>query len=246
MVRLNQVVALVKGKKSEAQAAQTKAYQLYQKPDHFAGLTKTYEPKDEEGDRYPGEEKRLQLRTEEVLQNTFNSLNALFDIVEMQDSANCIMRGSVIVDGQTLLKDVPPTHLMFLEHKLTDIITLLSSVPVLDPTKEWTYSEEGRCFRSAPVKRTKTKKIARYNEMKAETDLHPALMDKEYEDVVEGLWSTTEFSGAITEERKHQLVERARKLKGAIIVAREEANSNKVDVVPGCGKIIINYILSNK
>lgn len=246
MVRLNQVVALVKGKKTEVSTVQTEAYHLYQKPDMFAGFKKTYEPKDEEGDSYPGDEKRLQLRALEVLDDASKSLVSLFDVVEIQDESNCIARADIVVDGKVLLTSVPPTYLMFLERKLTDVCTLLSKLPVLDPTKEWSYSEDARCYRADVVKRTKTKKVTRYHEMSPETDLHPAQMDKDSEDIVEGFWSTVEFSGAITEELKHGLIERARKLKNAVIAAREEANSSEVTAKPKCGNAVFNYILNSK
>ncbi len=243
MVRLNQIVALVKGKKAEAQEALTKVYHLCQKSDLFTGLAKTYEPKDEEGDRYPGDAKRLQLRVEELLEEAVKASTTLFDVVEIQDMANCIVRADVVVGSAVLLHDVPPTYLMFLEHKLTDFLTLLAKLPVLDPTKEWEYSEDARCYRSSPIRRTKTKKVTRYNEMKAETELHPAQMDKDSEDIVEGFWATVEFSGAITEERKHMIIARTRELKNAVVAAREEANSSELSITPECGKAIFSFLL---
>ena len=243
MPRLNQIIALVKGKKAESASVTTKAYHVCQKPEMFAGLAKTYDSKDEEGEQYPPEEKKLQLRVEEVLSATSKVVSEMFDVVEIQDRGNCEAVADVVVDGNVVLENVPPTYLLFLEKQLVDFATLVSKVPTVDPTKEWHYTDDARCYKSRPIKRTKTKKIVRYYKMSEETELHPAQMDKEHEDIVEGFWSTVEFSGAITEERKHLLLSRTRDLRDAVKVAREEANSGKVEIVPAAGKSVFDFIL---
>lgn len=243
MARLNQIIALVKGRKAEVQSALTLIYHQCQKTDLFAGLVKTYEPSDEEGERYPGDEKRLQLRVEELLQQVGKESSKLFDVVELQDRMNCETKANVVVDGAVVLNDVPPTHLLFLEHKLVDFITLLEKIPVLDPAKNWSYSDEGRCFRSDPIRRTKTKKVPRFKSVAEATVQHPEQVVQITEDIVEGTWTTVEFSGAVSEERKHQLISRARKLKDAVIAAREEANSAKVGLKPSVGKSVFDFLL---
>jgi hypothetical protein len=246
-MKLCQVVALVKGKKSEDEKAKTKAYHMFQKPDRFAGNVKTYEPKDEDGERYPGDEKRLQLRVEELLQEVAKVQIGLFNMVEMQDECNCKTRADVVVDDGVLFENVPPTYLMFLEHKLTDLITLLSEIPVLDATKDWRYSKETRCYRTpVAIRRTKTKKVARFTTVAEADEYHPAQVIQTTEDTVEGFWDTIEFSGAVGEKRKYQLIERARKMKDAVIVAREKANGVEVDLVPSIGKSVFDYLLKEE
>jgi len=244
MPRLNQIIAIVKGKKAEAMAAITKACHLCHKPDLFAGFKKIYEPKDEDGDRYPGDDKRLQLRAEEVTADAAKALEALFEAVEIQDRTNCEARADVIVNGKVVLKSVPPTYLLFLEHQLKDLGALLVLLPTLDPAKTWAYSPDGRCYRTDPAAKTKTKKLSRFKTVAEATEHHPAQVVETFEDVVEGEWITTEFSGAMAEERKHLLIVRLRALREAVMLAREEANSNQAVVSSQPGKQIFEYLLS--
>lgn len=247
MPRLNQIIALVKGKKAEVQSAATKFYHQLQKKDLFAGLTKTYDPKDEEGEKYPGDSKRLQRRAEEILQKAGVKFTELMDLVEIQDRSNCVAKANVVVDGNVLLQDVPPTYLMFLEHKLTDITTLLEAVPVVDPVKDWSYSTDSRCYRSDPIRRTKTKKVSDHKVAVEATEHHPAQVIEYTTDIVEGYWETVEFSGAVTEERKHEILRRVKSVREAVVTAREEANSMKVSAANvGAGKSIFDFILKEE
>lgn len=242
MARQNQIIALVKGKKAASQAAQTAAYHICQKSDLFSGQKKTYRPKDDEGEQYPGDEQRLQQRIGAVLDTATDAASELFDLVEIQDRANCIAVGSIVVDGVTVLADVPPTYLMFLEHKLVDLLTLYTAIPTLDPAKGWVHSAESNCYRTAPVDRTKTKKTPRWQEVSPATEQHPAQIVSFTEDIIEGIWSVVEFSGAMSKQDKDALIERTQTLKAAVITAREEANSMRVDIEAKAGRAIFEFL----
>lgn len=60
MAKLNQIVAVVGGVKSRAQATVSQIYQKLQKTELLQGITKTYEPDSEEGEKLPSESKRVQ------------------------------------------------------------------------------------------------------------------------------------------------------------------------------------------
>ena len=55
MGKLNQVIAVVSGKKKLANEAITSAYHTIQKETLFEGISRTYTPRDEEGERFPAE-----------------------------------------------------------------------------------------------------------------------------------------------------------------------------------------------
>jgi hypothetical protein len=63
-LKLNQVIALTKGAKSNGEAALTQAYHAIQKAALLAGITKTYKPRDDDGETLPSEGVKLQLRVE--------------------------------------------------------------------------------------------------------------------------------------------------------------------------------------
>jgi len=244
MPRLNQVIALAQGRKARSTSELTETYHKCQQAALFAGQVKTYRPKNEDGDMYPGEEKRLQLRSEELLAHVAEVMSGTMDIVATQDFANCAATGGIVVDGTTILSFVPPTFLCFLERELVNFRTQLSKLPLLDPAKEWDYSDTAGCYRSKPIERAKTKKVPKFTTTAQATKEHPAQVDKDFEDIVEGYWTTVDFSGAVSAQRKAELVTRVGQLIEAVRSAREEANCMEASpqVV---GKKLFDFILGN-
>ena len=56
-----------------------------QKPALFAGISRTYQPKDEEGESLPPESTKVQIKAEEIIHNTVAVLTKLFDITATKD-----------------------------------------------------------------------------------------------------------------------------------------------------------------
>jgi hypothetical protein len=228
VARLNQIIAVEKGVKSRSFAELTETHHGLQKTALLAGIARNYQPKDEDGEQYPPESTKVQLRAEEALRQTATTLTRLFDVTATKDWANCVAKADVKVDGNTLLEGVPATYLLFLEKQLTDLHTFVSKLPVLDASDSWAFDQAADCWATEPVQTTKTKKIPR-NHVKAEaTDKHPAQVEVYYEDVVVGHWRTVKFSGALPAKRIKELVDSVDKLQQAVKFAREEANNTEV------------------
>jgi hypothetical protein len=239
--RLNQIIAVEKGIKSRSYGELTDAHQSLQKTALLAGIARNYQAKDEDGETYPPESTRVQLRAEEVLRQTAATLTRLFDVTATKDWANCTAKANVTVDGRTLIEDVPATYLLFLEKQLTDLHTLVSKLPVLDASETWMFDQAADCWATEPVQTTKTKKIPR-NHVKAEaTEKHPAQVEVYYEDVVVGHWRTVKFSGALPATRIKELLDRVDKLQQAVKFAREEANNSEVTDVK-VGEKVFDYL----
>jgi hypothetical protein len=229
VTKLNQIIAVEKGVKSRAFSELTEAHHQVQKTPLLAGLSRTYQPKDEEGEQLPPESTRVQVRVEEVLRRTATALTRLFDVTLTKDTANCEAKANVTVDGEVLLRDVPITYLLFLEKQLADLHTFVKKLPVLDAADPWSFNPSADCFSTEPVRTVRTKKVPR-NHVKAEaTDKHPAQVEVYYEDVPVGYWTAVKFSGALPATRVAQLTERVEKLQNAVRVAREDANGIEVD-----------------
>lgn len=228
MTKLNQIIAIEKGVKNRSFSELTEAHQLVQKPALLAGLSRVYQPKDEEGEQLPPEATRVQVRVEDVLRRTATSLTRLFDVTLTKDAANCEATADVRVDGQVLLSDVPVTYLLFLEKQLTDLYTFVRKLPVLDAADGWNFNPSVDSWSTEPVRTVRTKKVPR-NHVKAEaTEKHPAQVEVYYEDIPVGYWTTVKFSGALPATRVAQLMDRAEKLLNAVRIAREEANGHEV------------------
>jgi hypothetical protein len=229
MPRLNQIVAIEKGVKSQSLRELTDAHQLLQKPPLLAGISRTYRPKDEEGEQLPPEATKVQVKTDEVIRRTADILTRLFDVTATKDWANGLAKADVVVDGQTLLSQVPITYLLFLEKQLVDLHTFVKKLPVLDASETWTMDTSSDSWATEAVQTSRTKKIPR-NHVKAEaTEHHPAQVEVYYEDVVVGYWRTVKFSGALPARRVNELAEQVERLQEAVKFAREEANNLQVD-----------------
>lgn len=245
MPKLNQIIAITAGKKTQAHKAITDAYQLLQKGGLLDGLSRTYKPRDDEGEPLPPEKKMVQVKVRDCIQSVTQSLTELFDIVATQDTANCQAKADVSVDGNVLLRQVPVTHLLFLEKQLVDIHTFVEKLPTLDPAETWQYSAEVDAYASEPYQSTKTKKAMK-NHVKAEaTKEHPAQVETYTEDVVVGYWTSIKFSGAIPARERNEILERVRKLQEAVKSAREEANSLQVDKQK-TGASVFDYLFARR
>jgi hypothetical protein len=229
MARLNQIIAVEKGVKSQTFQELTEAHHLLQKPAQLAGIARTYRPKDEEGEQLPPESTRVQVKAEEVIRTTTEALTKLFDVTATKDWTNCHARADVVVDGTVLLAQVPATYLLFLEKQLVDIHTFVKKLPVLDAAETWTYDSSADSWATEPVQTLRTKKVPR-NHVKAEaTDKHPAQVEVYYEDVTVGYWRTVKFSGALQARRINEILGRIERLQEAVKFAREEANNTEAE-----------------
>ena len=242
MARLNQIIAIEKGIKSKSIQELAEAQKAIAKPALLAGISRTYRPKDEEGEQLPPESKKVQVKAEEILRQTTEILTKLFDITATKDWTNCRARADVTVEGQTLLSQVPVSYLLFLEKQLVDLQAFLKKLPILEASETWTFDASADCWATEPLQTLKTFKMPR-NHVKAEaTEHHPAQVEVYYEDVTVGYWRTVKFSGALPAQRVNELLERLDKLQQAVKFAREEANNTEVEE-QRIGQRIFQYLL---
>lgn len=241
VTKLNQILAIEKGVKTDAETALTKAYHDLQKSAPLSGIARSYQPKDDEGEQLPPEATRVQLRTSHVIAEFRRAKTRLFDVVATKDQANCAARADIVVDGKTLAKDVPATYLLFLEKQLVDMATVVRKLPTLDPSETWSFNDQEGVWATDPVKTTRTKKVLR-NHVKAEaTDKHPAQVEVYTEDVTVGYWTTVKYSGAVPAAEVAAMLERVNKLAEAVKRAREEANGITVTDVKH-GDALLGYL----
>lgn len=228
MTKLNQIVALEKGLKSRAESEITKIYHVLQKTALFTGLSRMYQPKDEDGDHLPAEKTIVQTTVKDQLDAAAKHLSNLFDVVATKEWGNTAAMADVVVDGQVLIHDAPVPYLLFLEKQLVNWRTMVSKLPILDAAELWTFDEGNSQWRTEPTETQRSKKVLRALELSPATDRHPAQVQTYNEDVPVGTWVTTKFSGAVPAQRQYELTQRANKLIDAVKSAREEANGVEV------------------
>lgn len=240
MTRLNQVVALELGAKLDAENAVKQAKSKAVLREQMSGITRNYEPRDEEGDRLPPESTHVQITVESILEELRAPVSRLFDLVATKETANRDAVADVVVGQDHVLVDVPVTVLLFLERQLKELRDLVSGLPVLDPSEVWDRHEPG-VFRTRERTTARSTKLPRVIEMAPATKEHPAQVTMVQDDKLVGDWTTVKFSGAMDPEGKAAVLERIRKLSKAVVQAREEANSRQVEDVP-MGERVLSYL----
>jgi hypothetical protein len=242
MTKLHQIIAVEETAKRDGDL--TPAYHTLQKPALFSGFRRTYSPMVEEGVKYPEETNKVQANAKDLLAEALKGLGKLINVTGTKDVGNCKARADIMVDGVVLAKDVPATHILFLEKKLVDLRTLVSKLPVLDASKDWTYDPAKGCYITPPDLKFKTKKTYK-SLVKIEPGPHsPGQAEIITVDEIEGTWSQVDMSTAIPADTVRKLNEKISKLEIALKTAREHANSVEIDNVSH-GEKILGYIFDN-
>jgi hypothetical protein len=243
MAKLHQTTAILKGIKARLYAEVTALHKEAQKPEPYTGLIKTYRKKDEDGEAFTEPGKKVTLQATDVLKKLAKLSTETFDTTAEQDWANTLAKADVIVDGQTILKDVPVTYLLFLEKQVTDIRTFVDKMPTLDENKDWSLDPNSNLYRTEKIESHKTKKVQRAIVKYDATPHHPAQTEMITEDVIIGWWDTTHLSGAMPIPRKEQVLERIDKFLRAVKMAREAANDQDV-TERKVGEVVFGYLFA--
>jgi hypothetical protein len=232
--KLHTVIAVRDGVRSGKTRALTDAHRISQKAELYEGLTRSYAPKDEDGDRLPDENKNVQVNADTMLNQLVRAVSRDWNLVATMDAGNQHARADVSVpvgtgdERMVILRDVPATHLLFLARELDDVYKFVSALPTLDPAQRWHYDENVAANVTEPIETHRTVKVLQNHIRYPATEKHPAQVDTFTADVVVGYWTLVRRSGALPLERKHLLLQRIDELRLAVKEARELANEVEV------------------
>jgi hypothetical protein len=226
MSRLHQLLPLRKTIQETTAKALAEARTGLSRRDWLEGLSRTYAPKDDEGDRLPAETKLAQLSAADVMALVGENLARLLDITATTEYANTEAKADVKIDGQVLVPEAPVSYLLFLEKQIAEWERFVAALPTLDPAVHWTRDETtAGMWRSDPEQTVRNKKTTKPVVLYPATDKHPAQVKEVSEDVMVGTWTAVKFSGAFPAAAVREVQERLVKLRLAVLHAREEANS---------------------
>jgi hypothetical protein len=233
MKPLHVFIALREGIKSRKHEQLTELHRTAVKPDLYEGQTRTYRPRDEDGEQLPAENKNIQLNADTVLNELVRVVSREWDIRATVESGDQLASADLVVpttDGgtQTLLTNVPATFLLYLARELDDVYTFLRKLPTLDPGVRWNYDPAVAAQVSDPVETHRTKKMLRNHVLAAATKEHKEQVQTFNDDVVVGYWTVIRRSGALDLRRKAELLQRLDTLRLAVKEARERANTTEV------------------
>ncbi len=243
MQKLCHVLSIERQVKTNSGERLTGVYQQIQKEAALNGISRTYEPISEDGEKFPPETQLVQLRLTQALKEIVDATSPLYDTVATRDLANCHARADVVVNGITVLKGVPAVTLLYLEKQLVDLHTVICKLAELPPTEDWKFDANSDCYKSEAVRTAKTKKITKPFVKYPHTEQHPAQVDVVSEDIVTGYWTTVKYSGALRREDKRKLRERIELLLAATKMARETANQAEAPPV-SVAKEVFGFLMA--
>jgi hypothetical protein len=230
MGKLHELLAIEADRKNVSGSMIAEAEQTFgRRHDHFLGQnTKTtYFSPDRAGENTESS-KAVVTTVDDKLQFTLSHLASYWDVLYQKESANQAAKADVVVDGATLLKDVPATMLLGLESRLTDLRQrVVANIPTLDPAVTWAEDTQGAgvgIYRSAPTVAFPTEKALRHQVLVPVHDKHPAQVEKWHEDVRVARRETVTFSGMWPVAKKAATLNRLDKLIAAVKQARARAN----------------------
>lgn len=242
--KLNQIIGVASGLKTAREKRVTKLYHLAQKPQLFVGRTRRYEPfEDGRENELPPEDQAIQHTVAAVVEEARETWEKMMNVVAAQDLANCSAKAEVVVDGEVVMRDVPATTLIFIEKQLNDLYNFVEQLPVLDPAEAWHWDNQSNCYVSDVKETQRTQKVLQTKIVAEATEHHPAQYEKWTADVPVGVWKTRLLCGSLEEKQKQATLHRIRKLRDAVIFAREEANG--VDAPEAnTGSQLMNFVFA--
>jgi len=193
----------------------------------------------------PSEHQVVQVDAEDVVQEIKRRLGRLFNLAATKESTNVISFADVIVDGETLLEQVPVTYLLFLERELGNLRHIVADLPTLDPSVRWQQDGQG-VWATEPYEQVRTRKVLKNHNIWVPPSpeyAQPAQVQTFTEDVIAGYWTVRRFSGALQPTRVRGILDKIDKVARAVRFARERANQTEV-IDQRFGEDVLDYILA--
>lgn len=240
MAKLNQIIALVQGKKTRAEKLLTEIHHSWS-ANKITGISRTYRPKNEDGDSLPAESRNVQVCVSEILYKLCAELSDYFDVVYTQEKGNTGAAANITVNGECILSSIPVTVLLFLEKRLVDLHTFVKEIPTLPTDHNWTWDSNKNCYKTEPESTIRSQKVPKVIVKYEATKEHPAQTELITVDETVGFWTKIDFSGAIPVSTKVAMLDRVIQLQDAVKVAREEANSIEISQEK-IGEKLLSYI----
>jgi hypothetical protein len=241
-VKLSQHLGVEQKTRTRVHREITELYRRVCQTDLFNGFNRTYKPVDDDGDQLPAETRRVQNKVDEILAELRRLSSQRMDAVATKEWGNTKAKADVVIDGQTILADVPVGYLLFLEKQLDELHVFLRGLPTLDPSETWELDRGDGLFRSEPATTQKMRKVPRSHVLVAASEHHPAQAETYHEDVIVGEWTRVLRSGAVHQVRVDDLCRQVIKLRDGVIAARQFANTVDVDEKK-VGSAIFEFIL---
>ncbi|GAB4342424.1 MAG: hypothetical protein OHK0038_22310 [Flammeovirgaceae bacterium] len=241
--KLHELLAVEQDRKNKANQVLGEIKNIFTKKDpYFDGMIKKYLALDENSEQIPDENKEIVMTVKEKVQEMMETVITAIDtnISKEETNASNVAKADLIV-GEENLGTFSATSLLSMESHLTKLKELYECLPVLDPTRKWSFDAQKGVFRTDEEVKFRSIKQPKVIVKYEATKEHPAQTELLYLDQQIGKYETTYFSGKITPTQKSEILKRIDKLLEAVKIARSKANNVEVNNVK-VGKKIFDFI----
>jgi hypothetical protein len=205
------------------------------KQDHFFGFHRQLrwfaEEEGQEEQEGIAEHKEMVTTVAHRLSYQQMSIVRFLDAVYQKELSNQHAVADLIVDGDTIAKDVPATFLLGLETKLKKIRRTYELIPTLPPGFKWEKDTErgDNVYKNAiPEETYKQVNVFTPQILYKHTDKHPAQVDKIQEKKNVGKFTKDLWYGMLSSADKSKLLGKVDTLLRAVKQARQRANRAEV------------------
>lgn len=223
----------------------TAAYHLIQRRDGVTGMRKTFTKASEDDLDLNPELKPVTIRADDLIREVWSEAEKLINAAATKDYGNAKVTADVVLgegaNARTILKDAPPTLLLWLQHTLTDLRTVIDRMPENAPEHDWTWDPDKGHFVSAPTQTSRVETRKDGLVIHPPTDKHPAQTTVVDRPVITGTWTTVHYSGGLEADAKRKMEERVQELLDAIRNALTNANATTVDIKQPA-RMMLDYI----
>lgn len=234
MAKLHELLAVETNLSAQANKTRGELIETFHKKRHlFERKLTTFQSKEEGAPPVVEAQSDIQSTIPKEITWVSGVIAKSLDVAYQIDYANTIAKSDIVTeDDKTLLKDVPATALLQLEHRIKEIQALASAIPTLDPAKGFTQDkqQEPGIFQARPVTKTRTKKIPMVLELAPATKEHIRQTQVYSDDVPVGTIQEQEWSALITPATKSEILDRCDMLLRAVRKARAKANEVEITV----------------
>lgn len=230
MGKIHELLAVEGDLKAESQRTLNRIMGLFDSGQgRLVGKVRKYQPLTDSGETFADEVTELGATVPTELQAFCGAYGRWMDAAVQKEVSNRSTSANVVVDGQTIIENLPAPALLNLESKLAEIRKLYAAIPTNDPTEQWSRDEQNNRWVSSPRITYRTKKVPKSFEASPATKEHPAQVTVFQEDERVGTWEQIIYSGMLSPVDKQARLERLDKLARAVKQARQRANDTEAN-----------------
>jgi hypothetical protein len=203
------------------------------KSHHFRRTIKTFHSLTENEPPKVEDQQDIQTTVGEEIKWIRPKLTQQVDVNYQIDCGNKEAKADLVTEnGETLLRDLPTTTLLWLEKRVAEWKDLIAAIPTLDPAKGFQpdAAQGPDIFMAREVTKPRTRKGKKLYIKYEATDKHPAQTELIDEDIPVGTTTDQEWSSLITPAKKAELLDQAEILSRAVSRARAKANEHAIEV----------------